>query len=210
MRERQADDGAALALSRDFGDLCAMALPSTLYHLDLQLSHVDRGIDRALTLKVARHPSETMERLWLRVLALLWQWEEHIEFGPGLCVPDAADVVAARLDGTPSLLVRVGRPEPARVARDVARNAGARVAVLFESPRKMDGFLEEAREASLDRLESVELAAPDPALLASLAARDDRRIRATVTLVADHLYIERDGSTIEGPLHRREYEASAP
>lgn len=187
-----------------------MALPSTLYHFDLHLSHVDRGIDQALVLKAARHPSETMERLWLRVLALLWQWEERIQLGPGLCEPDAADVIAARLDGTPSLLVRVGRPDAARVARDVAQNAGARVAVLFESPRRMAAFLAEAREGSLARVAQAELAAPEPALLAELAARDDRRIRASVTLVADHLYVERDGRTAEGPLHRGRLDTSAP
>jgi uncharacterized protein YaeQ len=179
-----------------------MALPSTLYHFDLHLSHVERGIDEALVLKAARHPSETLERVWLRVLALLWQWEERIQFGPGLCEPDAADVVAARLDGTPSLVVRVGKPEPIRVARDVAQNGGARIAVLFESPRRMEAFLAEAAEARLARIGQVELAAVDPKLVAELCTRDERRIRASVTLVADHFYIERDGATVEGPLLR--------
>ena len=184
-----------------------MTLPSTLYHFDLHLSHVERGIDQALVLKAARHPSETLERVWLRVLALLWQWEERVQFGPGLCEPDAADVVAARLDGTPSLVVRVGKPEPARVARDVAQNAGARIAVLFESPRRMESFLAEAAEARLARIAQVELGAVDAKLVQDLSARDDRRIRASVTLVGDHFYVERDGVTIEGPLHRGTFHA---
>ncbi|BDG04525.1 YaeQ family protein [Anaeromyxobacter oryzae] len=187
-----------------------MALTSTLYHLDLHLSHVDRGIDQALVLKAARHPSETMERVWLRVLALLWQWEDRIEFGPGLCEPDAPDVAAARLDGTPSLVVRVGKPEPARIARDVSQNAGARVAVLFESPRRMEAFLTEAAGEKLGRVAQAELAAVEPALLAELSARDDRRIRSSVTIVADHFYVERDGRTVDGPLHRGRFGAGAP
>jgi uncharacterized protein YaeQ len=185
-----------------------MALPSILHHVDLQLAHVDRGIERALALKVARHPSETMERLWLRLLALAWQFEEGVGFGPGLCEPDAPDVTAPRPDGTAALVVRVGKPEPERVARDVAQNAGARVAVLFESPRRMEGFLLEARERRLARLARAELAAVDPPLLAGLAAREDRRLRCQLTLVADHVYATVGEESLDGPLHRAVFEAN--
>jgi uncharacterized protein YaeQ len=179
-----------------------MALPSTLHHFDLHLSLVDRGVDQALVLKAARHPSESLERLWLRVLALAWQWQEGIAFGPGLSVPDAADVVANHLDGTPALIMRVGKPDPERLAKDVARGGGARVAALFESPRRLDSFIAEARERKLDRLSRADLAAIDPPLLAALSQRDSRRVRASVTLVADHLYLEVDGTALDGALHR--------
>lgn len=179
-----------------------MALPSTLHHFDLQLAQVDRGVERTLALKVPRHPSETMERLWLRILALAWQWEEGIGFGPGLCEPEAPDVLASRLDGTPSLVVRVGRPEPERVARDVAQNAGARVAVLFDGPRRMAAFVAEAQERNLTRLARAELAAIDPPLLAALSAREDRRVRCQLTFVADHVYASIGDESWDGPLHR--------
>jgi uncharacterized protein YaeQ len=199
-----------LAFPARFGDPSRMALPATLYHFDLQLSNVDRGVDQALVLKAARHPSETLERVWLRVLALAWQWEERAVFGPGLSDPDAPDVVAARLDGTPSLLVRVGRPDPERIVRDVSQNSGARVAVLFDSPRRLEAFLADARTARLARLEQAELASVEPALLSELCAREDRRIRVSVTIVADHVYVERDGRSVDGPLVRGRYGATAP
>ena len=46
-----------------------MALPATLHHFEIALNHVDRGLEQALVFKAARHPSETLERLWLRALA---------------------------------------------------------------------------------------------------------------------------------------------
>jgi uncharacterized protein YaeQ len=189
------------------GDLSApMALPSILHHVDLQLAHVDRGIERALAFKVARHPSETTERLWLRLLALAWQFEEGVGFGPGLCEPDAPDVVASRLDGTPALVVRVGRPDPERVARDVSQNGGARVAVLFDGPRRMKAFVAEARERGLGRLSRAELAAVDPPLLAALSAHEDRRLKLQLTLVADHVYATVGDQSVDGPLHRASVE----
>ncbi len=179
-----------------------MALPSVLHHVDLKLADVDRGIDQALAFKVARHPSETMERLWLRVLALAWQWREGIAFGPGLCEPDAPDVLAALPDGRTSLLVRVGKPDPERIARDVAQNAGARVAVLFDGPRRLEAFVAEAEQKGLSRLAQADLAAVDPPLLSALAQREERRLQAELTLVGDHLYLSLGGESLDGPLHR--------
>jgi uncharacterized protein YaeQ len=179
-----------------------MALPSTLHRFDLALSNVDRGVERTLTLSAARHPSETMERLWLRVLALCWRFEDGLAFGPGLCEPDAPDLAAPAPGGGLAALVRVGKPDPERVDRDLTRNPGARVAVLFEGPRRMEAFLAEARERGLDRLARAELAAADPALLSALAGRDGRRIRVGATVVADHVYLEIDSEPVDGPLHR--------
>jgi uncharacterized protein YaeQ len=51
------------------GKVHAMALSATVYHLQVDLSDVDRGVYEALDLRVARHPSETMRYLLTRVIA---------------------------------------------------------------------------------------------------------------------------------------------
>jgi uncharacterized protein YaeQ len=179
-----------------------MALTATLHHLDLRLAHADEGREQTISTKIARHPSETIERLWLRILAFAWQWREGLAFGPGLCEPDAPDLLASGPDGRATLVVRVGKPEPARVERDLNQNAGARVAVLFESPRRLETFREEAGALGRSRIAAADLAAVDPPLLRALAQRDERRIRVAITLVSDHLYVDVDGETLDGPLHR--------
>jgi uncharacterized protein YaeQ len=180
-----------------------VALPSVLHRFEIQLSHVDRGIEQALVVSAARHPSETLERLWLRVVAWLWQWEEGIAFGPGLCEPDAPDAAVADPRGGFSLLVRVGKPEPERIDREVARNSGARVAVLFDSPKRLEAFVEEARALGLSRAGRAELAAVEPAFLAALAADDARRVKGSVTIVGDHVYVvDASGRSVDSPLHR--------
>ena len=182
-----------------------MALPSTLHHFDLRFSLADDGVEGEAALKLARHPSETMERVWLRVLAYAWKWREGISFGPGLCEPEAPDLLAMAPGGRASLVVRVGRPEPARVERDVNQNSGAAVAVLFDGPRRLAAFLAEARERGLARAGGADLAAVDGPLLAALATLDERRLKVVVTLVADHLYLEVNGRALDGPLHRETY-----
>ena len=101
-----------------------------------------------------------------------------------------------------TLWARVGRPDPGRLQQEADRNPGADVAVLFDSPRRMEAFAEEARAGGMKRLGRVRLAAVDPALLAELASVEERRSRLGLTIVGDHLYLERGGRSFDGPLHR--------
>jgi len=179
-----------------------MALQPTLHDFDIQLSHVDRGLDLRLQLKAARHPSESLERLWLRVLAYCLLHREGIAFGPGISEPEEPDLTAQDLTGQRVLWARVGRPEPARLQREADRNARAHVAAFFDSPARLAAFEEEARAQSLTRLGKVELMAVAPGLLAWLAAVEQRRAKLSVTVVSDHLYLERGGETADCPIVR--------
>jgi len=180
-----------------------VALAPTLHDFQVALSHVERGVDQpALSFKVARHPSETMARVWLRVLAFCWLWEERLEFGKGLSDPDAPDLETRDYTGLVTRWVRVGKPDPVKIQRAVDQNSHAKVAVLFESVERMEAFLAEAREVKATRVAKAELAAVDADLLASLAELDSRRIRMSVTLVGDHAYLEVDGQSLDGPVTR--------
>ena len=192
-----------MARAAVLGDVRRVALPSVLHRFEVQLSHVDKGVEQQLSISAARHPSETLERLWLRVIAWLWQWEEGISFGPGLCEPDEPDAYVASPRGGFSLLVRVGKPEPERIDREVSRNSGARVAVLFDSPKRLESFVEEARTLGLTRVGRAELAAVDSSFLSALAADDARRAKVSVTIVGDHVYVnDAAGRALDSPIHR--------
>ncbi len=177
-----------------------MALPSVPYDFDISLSLVDRNLERRVVFKAARHPSESMERLWLRVLAYCWKWDEHLGFGPGLSDPDAPDLLMQNLIGDTTFWMRVGKADPAKIQRAADRNPHAQVSVLFESPARMKAFVDEAKDKQLARLEKVELAAADTELIARLASVEERRSRLTLTIVADHCYFERNGQHFDAPI----------
>ncbi|HET9597619.1 MAG TPA: YaeQ family protein [Anaeromyxobacteraceae bacterium] len=177
-----------------------MALTSTLYDFDVALNHVDRNLHLGLAVRTARHPSETLDRVWLRVLAYLWLYEERLAFGPGLSDPDEPDLRADDLTGTTTMWVRVGRPDPVKLQREADRAGRARVVAFFESADRLEAFREAARVAALPRLGRVELVAVDGTLLAALAAREERRAKLVVTVSDDHLYVERGGEALDGPL----------
>jgi uncharacterized protein YaeQ len=180
-----------------------MSLAPTLYDFQIALSHVDRALDQPqLQLKVARHPSETMQRVWLRVLAFCWLWEERMAFGKGLGEPEAPDLECRDYTGLITSWVRVGKADPVKIQRAVDQNPHAKVSVLFESPERLETFLAEAREAKASRVAKAELAAVDAQLLQSLSAFDSRRIKLSLTFVGDHAYAECDGQSFDGPLTR--------
>jgi uncharacterized protein YaeQ len=180
-----------------------MSLAPTLYDFQIALSNVDRAIDQPqLGIKVARHPSETMQRVWLRVMAYCWLWEERLTFGKGLSDPDSPDLEARDDTQLVRRWVRVGKADPAKVQRAVDQNPHAKVTVLFESPERLEAFLAEAKEAETTRVARAELAALDADLLRELARFESRRIKLSLTLVGDHFYVDCDGKSFDGPLTR--------
>ncbi len=177
-----------------------MAQAPTLYQFDLTLAHTDRGISETLQLRTARHPSETLARVWLRVLAFAWHYAPGLAFGPGLCDPDAPDILATRDDGELVRWIRVGKADPVKLQKVADRNPQALVAVVFESEARMDAFLIAAREEGVRRLERIDLAAFAPALMDALAATDERRTAASITIAGDHFYVERKGTMHDGAI----------
>ena len=180
-----------------------MTLAPTLYDFQVCLSHVDRGIDQPqLGMKVARHPSETMQRLWLRVLAYCWLWEERMTFGKGLSEPDSPDLECRDYTGQLTHWVRVGKADPLKLQRVVDQNSQAKVSVLFESVDRLEAFIAEAREAKASRVGKAELVAVDAGLLRALSAFDSRRLKVSLTFVGDHVYADCEGQSVDGPLTR--------
>jgi uncharacterized protein YaeQ len=111
---------------------CPLALKSTIYKAALQIADMDRGLyaDHALTL--ALHPSETHERLMVRVLAfaLCVPVDDHdgaLLFARGLSDGDEPDLWRHALDGTLREWIEVGQPDERRILRACGR--AGRVAI---------------------------------------------------------------------------------
>jgi uncharacterized protein YaeQ len=98
-----------------------MALRATVYKAELQIADMDRHVygDHALTL--ALHPSETVERMMVRVLAYALHAQEGIAFTRGLSDVDEPDVWVKNLAGEITLWIELGQPDDARIRRACSR-----------------------------------------------------------------------------------------
>jgi uncharacterized protein YaeQ len=180
-----------------------MAEPSTPLKIELELANVDRDVSEQLVVKTARHPSETGERVWLRLLAFAWQWRPGLELLGSVSDPDAPDLAASDATGRTSAIVLVGKPEVRRLLKIMSRAPGAAAAILFETPDRLAAFRRACEvEGVVERVADVDCAAVEPDLLGALARWDDRRMRVTLTLSGDTFYLAKDGEDLSGALKR--------
>src|SRR6478752_3381293 len=105
-----------------------MALTATMYHFQITLSDVDRGVYEGLSLRVAQHPSETMRYLLTRTLAYCLSYEEGIAFSKGgLSATDEPPISVRDPTGLLLAWIDVGAPSAERLHK--ASKAARRVAV---------------------------------------------------------------------------------
>jgi uncharacterized protein YaeQ len=88
-----------------------MALSSTIFKVELSIADVDRGYYGEHTLTLARHPSETDERLMVRLVAFAHAAADGLAFGRGLSTEDEPDLVLTVLTGAIRLWIDVGLPD---------------------------------------------------------------------------------------------------
>ena len=100
-----------------------MALSATIFKAGLQIADIDRGYYHDHALTIARHPSETDERMMVRVLAFALHADESLAFGKGLSSDDEPDLWQKDLTGTIETWIDVGQPDEKRVRRACGRAA---------------------------------------------------------------------------------------
>lgn len=109
-----------------------MALKPTIHKATIAFSDTDRDHYDTLQLTIARHPSETLERMMVRLLAFCLEARDGLSFGRGLSTSDEPDLWAHELDGTLALWVDVGEPAVERI-RKASRIAGKVAVYSFNS-----------------------------------------------------------------------------
>ena len=176
-----------------------MALGATIYGFAVTLNDADRGVYEALEFRVARHPSESAEYLLTRVLAWCLEYTEGLEFSRGgLSDPDAPALAVRDLTGALQAWIEVGAPEPARLHK--AAKAARRVVVYTH--REVAPLLARLAADPPHRAQEIEILAIDPALLAALVARLERRMAFDLSVSEGHLYLTLADATIDGAVAR--------
>ena len=98
-----------------------MALKATICKASLQIADVDRNYYAEHALTVARHPSETDERMMARLLAFALNAHERLAFCKGLSDTDEPDLWQKDLTGAIEHWIEVGQPDDKRLLRACGR-----------------------------------------------------------------------------------------
>ena len=170
-----------------------MAIKATIFKADLQVSDLDRSHFGTHALTLARHPSETDERMMVRLVAFALNADERLQFGRGLSAEDEADLVLTDLTGTIELWIEVGLPDE----REVRKASGRARAVKVYIYGRGAAMWWSQNEAALARLQNVEVIDMPEETTRAIAAWADRTMRIECTVQDGHVWLSRGTDTIE-------------
>ncbi|MDQ3185962.1 MAG: YaeQ family protein [Pseudomonadota bacterium] len=167
-----------------------MTLGATIFKADLQIADLDRNYyhDHALTL--ARHPSETDERMMVRLLAFALQAHEALLFGNGLSTHDEPDLWQKDLTGAIKLWIDVGLPDEKLIRKACGR--ADQVIVYTYGGRAADMWWSQCR-GKLERIKNLTVANLPLGASRAIAKQAQRNMRLNCTIQEGQVWLS-DGN----------------
>lgn len=175
-----------------------MALTATIYNFDIDVADADRQVYESLALRVARHPSESAEFLIARVLAYALEATDGLEFSRGLSDVDEPALAVRDLTGAITAWIDIGTPDAARLHK-AAKLAPRVVVYTHKEPAQ---YLRQLAGGKIHRGEALEIYAIDPALIAALVERLERRVAFGLSITDRELYLSIGRDNLTGRVRR--------
>ena len=175
-----------------------MALSSTIYSVAVDLNDSDRGVYQSIALRLALHPSETMEYMATRLVAYCLEFTDGIEMTAGLSDGNEPAIVVRDLTGRLTAWIEVGLPDADRLHR--ASKLAQRVAVYtHRDPGILLGQLAGRR---IHRAEEVGIYSFGGSFIQEFAERIERRIELSLSVTGQHLYLDIGGHSLSTSIER--------
>ena len=162
-----------------------MAIKATIFKAELAVSDMDRGVYGDFSLTIARHPSETDERMMVRLLAFALNSDERLEFGKGISNEDEPALWRRDLTGAIEQWIDVGLPEERLLRR--ACGKAQQVILLTYGGRGVDVWWQQNKKELVKQMRLAVMDVPQEASRA-LAALVDRNMVLTATIQEGQIY----------------------
>ena len=169
-----------------------MSPKSTVYKVELQVSDLDRHYYREHNLTLALHPSETEERLMVRLLAFAMNADERLTFGRGLSSDDEPDLWQRDLTGAIERWIDVGQPDDKWVRKACGR---AREVVLLAYGRALEVWWSGVR-GRLERHGNLRVLELEREASAELGRLAERTMRLQFTIQDGHVLVTNGRDTV--------------
>jgi len=182
-----------------------VAQTSTIYVVAIDLADMDREVYESLDLRVARHPSETIEYMMVRVLAYCLEYAEGIELTSGVSSGDEPALVVRDLTGRITSWIEVGFPDAARLHR------GSKLAehVAVYTHRDVRQLLSRLEGERIHRAGEIRIRAFDRAAIDVVAGLLDRRTSFSLTVTGGELHLALEGQAFVVPMTEHRVGAAA-
>lgn len=170
-----------------------MAQKATIYKVELSVTDMDRHYYETHKLTVAKHPSETDERLMVRLLAFALNAHEHLELTKGLSTDDEPDVWQKSLSGEIEVWVALGLPSE-KVVRQSCGKANKVVVYCFGG-RPAETWWEKIKNSTtrFDNLTVVNFSETETRELGNMA---NRSMKLQVNIQDGDVMVSGDDGTV--------------
>lgn len=176
----------------------AMAIKATIYKAQLNLSDLDRNVYADHSVTIARHPSETDERMLVRLLAFALNApadpdQPPLEFAKDMWEPDEPSLWQKDPTGRILHWIDVGQPDEKRLLRTTARVDRMSVFTYSSSTE----LWWKALEPGLSRMRNLNVWQVPSAHSQALAAMAERTMRLQITIQDQGIWVEDGTRTVE-------------
>ena len=168
-----------------------MALKPTIYKAQIELADSDRNCFESLSLTLAQHPSETLERMTVRLLAYCLLCTRGLEFTKGISTADEPDLWVHSDHGEIEHWIEVGQPEQPRLRKACGR---ARLVSIYAFGKSAPTWwkLHGGDISALPHLQAWQL---DWEEIQAATALIDRTVQLNVSIVGGVVYLDNGGSS---------------
>ncbi len=177
-----------------------MALKATIFKCDLQIADMDRHYYQNHLLTIARHPSETDERMMIRVLVFALYASEQLSFTKGLSSDDEPDLWQKSLTDEIEIWIDLGQPDEKRIRKACGR---AKQAVLINYGGKTSDSWWQQNQKILQRFDNLSVLDLPETQSKELAELADRNMQLSVTIQDGHSLVSSDAGNVDIHLEKR-------
>lgn len=176
-----------------------MAIGSVMHTFTVHLADVDRGVYEDLSVRIARHPSETAANVLLRVLAYALEYEVGISFSEGISATSEPALSVRDATGLITAWIEVGAPDAARL--HAGSKAAGRVAVYTQ--REPERLAQAWAGKTVHRAADIPVYSFDRGFVEDAATALERRNEVTVSVTERELYLDVNGRSSSSPIAER-------
>lgn len=169
-----------------------MALKPTIYKAQIELADSDRHCYESLAMTLAQHPSETVERMGVRLLAFCLNNARGLQFTRGLSTTDEPDLWRHSDGGELEQWIEVGQPEEPRLRKATGR-AGEVMVYAFGKSAATWWKLNGETIAALPRLQVWQIDWDDAQALAEMVTRT---MQLNISVAGGVIYIDNGSASI--------------
>jgi uncharacterized protein YaeQ len=166
-----------------------MAIKSTIFKAELQITDMDRNYYHDHALTIARHPSENDARMMLRILAFALNAHERLSFTKGLSSDDEPDLWQKNLSNEIELWIDLGLPDEKRLRRACGRSD--QVIIYTYNRTGAEAWLQKI-QSKIHRFSNLSIFNIDDATIIALAEFSQRSMQLQFT-IADATTLLSDG-----------------